>query len=141
MKFHIRGLAKLQRKLQKMGRNFEGAQKKAMEESLILLHSSVPPYSSVPKRRGQTYRRTGLLGRSITALQGSAPSALSRVRSLVGDVQGIWGSAVRYARWVIGEETQVWFHRDRWYTLEGQVRKNSGRIVKIFAKHMRDLMR
>ena len=136
------GLDRVIRRLERMDSRATRAAHNAAETGLIYLQSRVPTYSSIPRRAGQTYRRTGLLGRSITSMAGGGPQALSRVRSLGGRVVGIWGSAVRYAKYVIGEKDQAWMHLGRWYTLQGLIRKNRSELVRHMAKRLfEDLLR
>lgn len=131
------GLQREIREMREFGSRAGRAARSAMEEGLVFLHSEVPPYSDIPKRPDQTYRRTGLLGRSITSMAGGIPGSLSRVRRLFGDdIVGVWGSAVKYAQYVIGRGTQAWFHRDRWYTLQGLIEDNQRELVERMARRL-----
>jgi hypothetical protein len=78
-------------------------------------------------RAGGWSGRTGELGRSVQVLSGET-------ESLGGDVSVVVGSRLDYARWVIGDETQARLHKERWWTLEGQLDKRADDIVDVFAE-------
>lgn len=105
-----------------------------MKEAVLYVHSQVPPYPAPPV--GSTYRRTGTLGRTVTTMQGSEPSALSRVEvsALGGNVVGIIGTRLDYGPEVISEGEQIRVHAGRWWTLQGTIKNAWGGIVDIFRK-------
>ncbi len=105
--------------LQKLARDLPGTltteMQEAMRRALLLLRSRVPEYP--PERPGQSYVRTGRLGRSLTSEAGG--DSVSEVGGAGMEVWGRWGTNVYYGKWVIGRETQAWMHAGRWWTLEG----------------------
>jgi len=128
MPTEIIGLDKTLAHLERIG-EIPAAMKDTMQEAVLYVHSQVPPYPYWPKRR------TGRLGRSITTMQaGGEPGALSRVEvpAFGGDVVGVVGTNVIYARRVIsaGEQGKAW--ADRWWTLQGVVKNSWSGIVDIF---------
>lgn len=123
----IRGLDELVRKAQRMGRDTGPMLTRTMDRAVKYVHSQVPPYPPAPP--DSRYRRTGLLGRSIT----------TEVRALGGTTVGVIGTNVAYAPDVISSEPangagpQAWYHkRTGWYTLQGVVAKAERQIVVIF---------
>lgn len=100
--------------------------RRGMERAVRYTHGTVPPYPAPPPN--STYRRTGLLGRSIT----------TEVRSLGAETVGVIGSNTIYAPDVISDEPtpdgrgpQARIHRGRWWTLQGVIRKARPEIVAI----------
>lgn len=136
MEVEIKGLDKLQRKFEKMGRDLKPDMTKAMDRAMKYTHGTVPPYPPPPSER---YRRTHVLGNSIT----------TEVRTVGSDVVGVIGTDMVYAPWVISSEEvpgyggpQAWFHkRTGWYTLQGVVEKAKDGIIEIFEKAVGKLLR
>lgn len=85
------------------------------------------------QRAGSSYRRTGLLGRSLTGLIGSAPGAASEVQTVSDGVQGVVGTAVGYGPQVIGRQ-QAPAHAGRWWMLESVVMSHATQINAEFAE-------
>jgi len=84
-----------------------------------------------PQPPNSWYVRTGLLGRSLTALAGSASGAASAVNQVGNNVQGIVGTNVEYAGQVIGQSQGAPF-RGRWWRLEESVMSHKGDIEAEF---------
>lgn len=103
---------------------------RAMKRAVLYVHSQTPPYPPPPP--GSRYRRTGTLGRTITAMGSASGPALSRVETAGGTVVGYVGSSVKYAGYVIDEENQAWMHKGRWWTLQSVVAKSRDGIRRIF---------
>lgn len=102
----------------------------AMTKAVLYVHSQVPAYPAAsPDSR---YRRTGTLGRTITAMGSASGPALSRVESAGGQVLGYVGSSVKYAGYVIDEQDQAWMHKGRWWTLQSVVAASREGIRRIF---------
>jgi len=123
----IRGLEELQRKARRMGTDMGPTMSRTMDRAVKYVHSTVPPYPPAPPE--SRYRRTGLLGRSIT----------TEVRALGGTTVGVIGTNVAYAPDVISSEPangagpQAWYHkRTGWYTLQDVVAKAERQIIAIF---------
>lgn len=127
MEVEIRGLEELQRKARRMGTDMGPTMSRTMDRAVKYVHSTVPPYPPAPP--DSRYRRTGLLGRSIT----------TEVRALGGATVGVIGTNVAYAPDVISSEPangagpQAWYHkRTGWYTLQDVVAKAERQIIAIF---------
>ena len=101
----------------------------AMKKGVLYTLGTVPGYPAPPDT--STYVRTGLLGRSITSLQGQAEGSLARVEPLGAHVIGYIGSSVEYAGYVVDENQQAWMHQGRWFTLQSVVAKAIDNVVKI----------
>ena len=127
----IRGLEELLRKIKRMDGDVKPMLIRATEKAVKYVHGTVPEYPA--PRPGQRYVRTGTLGRSIT----------TEVKPLGSEIVGKIGTNTVYAPWVISEESaggrgpQAWMHKDRWWTLQGVVRKARGAVVRIFQKEIR----
>jgi hypothetical protein len=126
----IEGLEQMVGKLDKFAADFPKFIADAMLQTVLFTQGKLPSYPPPPP--ASTYRRTGTLGRSITTLAGSDPYALSTVKPLGGEVQGIIGTKLSYAPYVIDEERQAEAHKGRWWTLQGVVRGLQDTIVKFF---------
>lgn len=104
----------------KTGPELKRALTAGMEKGVLYVHQSVPPYPPAPA--GSRYRRTGSLGRTVTAMAGQVQGAIGRVQPIAGGVQGLVGSALPYAPPVIGE-AQAGMHRGRWWRLVDVVKQ------------------
>lgn len=84
-----------------------------LQRGMYIIHQNLPPYPPAPER--STYRRTGLLGRSITVETRATPEG----------AESEIGTNVPYGPYVIGDDTmQAWMHKGRWWQLPDQVFKN-----------------
>ncbi len=116
----VKGLTEATAKLAKAGAAAAGYQlAQTMDKAMKYVHSQVPPYPPPPPN--STYRRTGLLGRSIA----------TEVNPLGTSIVGTIGTNVVYAPYVIGEN-QAAIHQGRWWQLEKVVEKLVPDVVKIF---------
>ena len=116
-----------------------------MKQSVLYVQSKIPAYPSPPP--GSTYRRTGTLGRVLTAfgggLAGGDAAPLSRVETFGDKTVGYIGGRLSYITYVVGDEEgegQAWMHRGRWYKLIDVVRQNVHGVVDIFRDGIRDLI-
>ena len=132
MKLKWHGLDEVIAKMGKRGERLQEAPREAMLEALLFVHSQVPPYPTPPAT--SSYRRTHILGNSVTALSGRALGALSRVEQLGSSTTGYIGTNIVYAPWVIDQARQAWMHRGRWWTLQAVVQKARDGILAIFNK-------
>lgn len=119
--------------------NYSKAVNANILKAILYLHGKTPGYP--PEPMGSTYRRTGTLGRSVTSLQGGAPGAISRVRSMGKSIQGIWGTNVEYAQWVIDEGKQAKAHVGRWFTLQGILEEEEGEVRMILDTGIQELIK
>ena len=105
-------------------------------KSVLYVHQNVPRYPPAPAN--SFYRRTGLLGRSVTTLMGKGPSeALSRVeKPLFGKVHGFIGTKVKYAQRVIDKENQTELFASYWWNLQDVVTGLRKGIRDIYKKSL-----
>lgn len=156
MPIRVDGLDRLAQKLGTLERLNREFMIPTMEEAAHHVHSTVPPYPP-PKRGSQPfvserqrryvmakirsgeipYRRTGLLGRSIT----------TEVRAIGSGVQGVIGTNTQYSPWVISDEEtpnglgpQARYHQDHWWTLQGVVRDALPDVFSIFEDRLAELL-
>jgi hypothetical protein len=83
----------------------------ALEEMSSIAHEAIANYTqdNPPHREGQTYVRT-------FTLKGSWTTEVNR--------PGLWakvGTNLGYAPYVVGDGTQAWMHKGRWWTAGGKV--------------------
>lgn len=142
----ISGLAELATALGALGRNVESELAPVVEEALHYLWQELPGYPPKPQpgeaaqhwtaqqrrwffahlRSGQVetpYKRrlAGGLGGSVSV----------EVRSVAGEIQGVMGPNMPYARWVIGRDTQAALHAGRWWIFEDEIEKHLPEAVQI----------
>lgn len=107
----------------------------SMNASLVALWSKVPPYPQ--QDATSNYRRTGTLGRSLgSSPQGGAqgnPSVFN-VKSLgSGNVEGVFGTNLDYADYVIGEN-QAGMHSSNWWNIKLIAERAADKIADIWEK-------
>jgi len=102
---------------------------RAMTRAVVGELGRMPAYPPPPD--GSWYRRTGTLGRSLTALVGQAEHAASDVQERGQDIVGLVGTNVAYASYVIGR-SQARAHRGRWWLLEESVLSHRSEIEAEF---------
>lgn len=105
----------------------------SMGASLIALWERVPPY---PRQdSSSTYRRTGTLGRSLgSSEQGGAggnPSVFNVKQLGGGNVEGVFGTNLGYAEYVIGEN-QAGMHSSNWWNIRTIAERAADKIEKIW---------
>lgn len=135
MNIKINGLEKFQYNMERRADQMMPMLKKATEKAVLYVHGTVPPYP--PMRPMQTYKRTETLGREI----------YTEVRPVSGSkVIGLIGSNTVYAPWVISSKAvgsrgpQAWMHKDRWWTLQGVVKKAHKEAIQIYKNALHDLV-
>jgi hypothetical protein len=123
----VRGLDLPIARLKSIAANIKPTLRTATDRAVKYVHGQVPPYP--PERPGQTYVRTGTLGREIN----------TAVRDFGSEVYGVIGTPTEYAPWVIsdtkvpdGRGPQAWMHQGRWWTLQEVVRGCRDAIVQIY---------
>lgn len=115
MEIKLVGLDEVLKRLDE--KKIKAAAKDGMTKGMLYVHENVPPYPPPPP--ASSYVRTGSLGRSIN----------TRTLTSGGDIQGIIGSNIEYAPFVIGHEDQAPVHRGRWWTLYDVVSKQVDAVV------------
>ena len=145
-----RGLDEVVAKYDRIARQFPDEGKKIMTKAVIYAQSQIPSYPAA--NPGSSYRRTGTLGRVVTAFPGvsggrslgggggsNAGVPLTRVESIGGDVRGVIGGRLSYLPYVIDEKEQAYMHVGRWWTLQKVIKDAKGGIVKVWAAGIKEL--
>ena len=136
--YEIKGLDKLNKKLKGMEREqIRKTLVSTTDKAVKYVHSQVPPYPAPPP--ASRYRRTGTLRRSIN----------TQVKEVGSEIQGLIGTPIEYAPWVISSETvpevgagpQARVHKGRWYTLQDVVKKSLGEVKRIYSKMVKDMLK
>lgn len=143
LRIEFRGLDEVIAKYERIERDMPQALTKTMTRAVIYAQGQIPAYPSPPP--GSSYRRTGTLGRVVTAFPGQHGGRnlgggggsgdgvpLTRVEPIGGGVRGVIGGKLSYLPDVVGEGTQVRAHRGRWWTLQKVIRDARGGIIKVF---------
>ena len=133
---HVRisGVDELDRKLAKIKGDIKPEVLRTTKKAVQYLHGQVPGYPPPPPL--STYRRTGTLGRSLTAK--ATPTGTGAV--------GRIGTVTSYAPDVISDEAvggrgpQAPVHRGRWYTLQGVVRSCRAAVIGFYEEMVRKLV-
>lgn len=135
--FKTRGLDEYTAKLDRIQTELPAEMERLMIESVLYTQNRIPPY---PAPRGD-YRRTGTLGRVITAFPGqtgggggeNGGTPLTRVETMGGDVKGVIGARLEYIPYVIDSKHQARMHQGRWYTLQQVLDDAKAGIKRIFS--------
>jgi len=116
------------------------AMRVTMKAAMLTVHESTPAYP--PERPGQTYIRTGTLGRSLGVAQGGGvsgkPEIYIRKRIGRGNYEGHGGTLLGYAEYVIGER-QAWMHVGRWWTVVTWGNLAAVKVLKLYRQTMQQL--
>ncbi len=147
--FEVHGLDPILAKYGRIEKEMPDTLKKLMTKGVLYAQGEIPPYPAAPP--ASSYRRTGTLGRVVTAfpgvsggrsLGGGAGSdggqALTRVESIGGGVRGVIGGRLEYLPAVVGEEQEPAF-KGRWWILKKVVEGAKTGIVKIFRHGVMEL--
>lgn len=130
----IRGLDELRLRYRMFPRQVDIALNRATEASLYAFQENVPPYP--PQPSGSRYIRTGWLGRSLgVGVYGGrmGRSEIWQVRKVGGGFEGKFGTALKYAPYVIGNRgQQSGFMSQYWWRLEQVPGKAYNKIKQIF---------
>ena len=133
MEAKVTGLDELIQKMNRYPRVFERVMKATMTAVLLKIWEKVPPYPAA--RPDSSYRRTGTLGRSLgTSMQGTkmGQPGIMRIKKMgAGDFSATFGTRLKYAPDVIGENQKPAF-AGRWWTLKGVARGAERDVIKIF---------
>ena len=117
-----------------------------MQATLLVLWENVPPYPRPPE--DSSYRRTGTLGRTLGSSEtggkaGSAPQTYQVRKMGSGLVEGRFGTNLGYAPYVIGDDTQAWMHKGRWWQMKNILAAAQDKINKVWngiAQKMADFL-
>lgn len=143
IEFDVRGLTEYDGKLAGVEAKMPDRLKTLMTKGVLYAQSQIPAYPPAPS--GSWYRRTGTLGRVVTAFPGVNPgrdlgggagggeqaTPLTRVEMLGGDVRGVIGGRLSYLPDVVGD-TQAPPFRGRWWQLRKVIGGAKDGIVSIF---------
>lgn len=149
----IHGADELIAKYGRIREQLPASMKRTMVRSVIYAQGQIPAYPAPPA--GSSYRRTGTLGRVVTAFPGhSGPRSLgggggdnggtplTRVEAMGGGVKGVIGGRLSYLPYVIGDDSgggQAWMHSGRWWILEKVIAGARGGIARLWQSDMKHL--
>jgi hypothetical protein len=142
IQFDVRGLTEYDGKLAGVESKLPDTLKRLMTKGVLYAQSQIPAYP--PASPGSSYRRTGTLGRVVTAFPGVNPgrdlgggagggeggTPLTRVETLGGDVRGVIGGRLSYLPDVVGDEQKRAF-KGRWWILKRVILGARDGIVSI----------
>lgn len=131
-KIVVEGLEELQARFAEFPDQLHGLMGKALDDSLLAIWSSVPPYPAPPEESG--YTRTGQLGRSLGSGEGGGQEGgKPDVYEVSGYESAEFGTNLEYAPFVIGDD-QSWMHKGRWWILAEVAESAAGKIQEIFER-------
>lgn len=166
----VTGLDELRRKFHQFPDVFRRALVQTMVATLEAIWGSVPSYPPVATmlkvKRGSklhsagsrrvtgqrgmywasSYRRTYQLGRSLGVDEKGgkiSPPDVYTVKEYQasGMMEAEFGTNLEYAPYVIGDYTQAWVHRGRWWTMRKVADRAVPKIRKIFQNMLDELAR
>jgi len=126
----IKGLDEMVSNMKAAADNIRASLEKGMDKATTFFIGQLPDEASIPEPEGSAYTRTGTMMRSVG----------QEVRTLGVDVVGVVfvGAIAPYAPWVISSEVgnngagpQARIHQGRWFTLQGELKKNMDAIRNI----------
>ena len=129
-------------RFQRYPQQFNRVMEKSMDASMLHVQSSVPSYP--PPREGQSYIRTGTLGRTMGISQQGQPlgkPSIYKTSKLGNAYQGEFGTNIHYAPDVIGEGTQKPLFVSRWWTIGTVARRAARGILRIHEIAVEELAR
>lgn len=132
----IRGLNELIKKYRKIERDLAPEMLDLSQKASDYALSQIPGYPAPPA--SSTYTRTNTLGRTT--------KARARRRGQ-HEFEGVLGNPTWYSPFVVSSELmpngvkQTWFHAKRWWTLQGVVMAARDKIIAIYEKGIRKLLR
>jgi hypothetical protein len=131
----VHGLDELLARMKAFPQKLTESQAAVMSASLNAIWEKVPPYPQQPA--GSSYRRTGTLGRSLGAGgngegggTGGKPS-IYRISKLGTGMVGTFGTNVKYAEYVIGEN-QAGMHSSNWWKLTDALNRAADKINRLW---------
>lgn len=147
--WHVIGLDRVLSKYERIEREFPEKGKKIMTKAVLYAQGQIPSY---PAPKSSVYRRTGTLGRTVTAFPGvngprniggggggnNGGQPLTRVESMAGGIRGVIGGRLEYMPLVIGEGEQAYMHEGHWWTLEKVIKDARPGIVKVWRAEVMD---
>jgi hypothetical protein len=145
----FRGLDEVVAKYRRIEAKYPDEAKKIMKKAVIYAQGEIPSYPAPPP--GSAYRRTGTLGRVVTAFPGvhggrnlggsggdNGGQPLTRVEMMGGDVRGVIGGRLEYLPAVIGDDQGDAFV-GRWWQLRKVIVGARNGIVKVWRAGLLDL--
>lgn len=149
-RIEIRGLDEVVAKYGRISEKLPEELKGMMTKGIIYAQGQIPAYPPPPSNSG--YRRTGTLGRVVTAFPGvhggrslgggggdNGGTPLTRVEMIGGGVRGVIGGRLSYLPDVVGEGTQEKPFVGRWWTLQAVIRGAKNGIVEVFREGFKQL--
>ena len=145
VEIHTKGLDELTRRMSEYPDKLDRGMKETTDATLLTLWENVPSYPSPPA--DSEYRRTGTLGRSLGGGEGGGRSGgqpdIYATTKIGGGWEGRFGTRTNYAPYVIGDSTQAWVHKGRWWVMSDIVKAAQPKIEKLWsalASAMKDFL-
>lgn len=105
-----------------------------MSASLNIFWENVPSYPAA--RPESKYRRTGTLGRTLGSDQSGGATgepSIYRIRQLGGgNFEGVFGTSLDYAPYVIGDTEQAEVHAGTWYQMQDVATKAQPKVETLW---------
>jgi hypothetical protein len=131
----VKGVSQVSGMLERVRKAVLDESREAMRQAGTFIVGQLPDESSIPERG--SYHRTGTMMRAIH----------SDVKAIGSDIVGIIGvrNIALYAPWVISSEIsnisgagpQAWMHKGRWFTLQDEINKHLGDVMKFLQEGIR----
>ena len=133
----VHGLDELHARFRQFPEKYSKAVAKTLQASLLVLQGSVPAYPRKPS--GSTYRRTGLLGRSLGSSETGGKVGKPDISETIkahGYQEAHFGTRLKYAPYVVGDRAAQQSSRMKhWWTVPQTVlEKAMPKINKAFER-------
>ena len=129
----IDGLEEVQRKFARFPMQYNKAERKTLEASLMTIHEQIPPYPTALST--SRYKRTGTLGRSIGANMSGGKSGKPEIYMVKQGgkySEASFGTRLHYAPKVIGEYQDPFFAGRGWWNIKQVADFAKGKIERLW---------
>jgi hypothetical protein len=134
IRIDVKGLDEVIEKLSSAPKKLNAAMRNRMYASLETLNENVPPYP--PKPPESNYRRTMTLAGSV-GVGGAKPTVYS-VKGAGKEIEGRFGTDLKYAKYVIDPDRQAYMHRpgykgrQGWWTMKTIKERAQAKIMSLW---------